>query len=55
MPKQFLRRYFLEVIVGLSLILILLAGLALGGHAMPSVKAAPAHPQIACTSLPPCW
>lgn len=56
MIKQFLRRYLLEVIVGLALILILLAGLAFGNTAAPSVKVVPAQHQMACVLiiLPPC-
>ena len=44
---QFVRRYFLEVIVCLALILILLAGLLLGNTPMPGANAAPAQHLLA--------
>ena len=56
MIKQFLRRYLLEVLVCVALILILLAGLALGNIAGPRANVAPAQSQMACVLiiLPPC-
>jgi hypothetical protein len=54
--KQYVQKYLLELIVGLAIILILLAGFALGQDAPSGAKAAPAQPAQACAQiwLPPC-